>query len=44
MNWDGLDTYIIPIDGMMCFQLRHLALRPLRSDRRALHHRHRATT
>jgi outer membrane protein assembly factor BamB len=28
VNWDGLDTYSIPIEGMMCFQLRHLALRP----------------
>jgi hypothetical protein len=27
-NWDGLDTYSIPIEGMMCFQLRHLALKP----------------
>ncbi len=27
-NWDGLDTFSIPLDGMMCFQLRHLALRP----------------
>jgi outer membrane protein assembly factor BamB len=28
LHWDGLDTHIIPIEGMMCFQLRHLALRP----------------
>lgn len=27
-NWDGLNTHSIPIEGMMCFQLRHLALRP----------------
>lgn len=27
-NWDGLDTHKIDIEGMMCFQLRHLALRP----------------
>jgi outer membrane protein assembly factor BamB len=28
VNWGGLDTYKIPIEGMMCFQLRHLALKP----------------
>lgn len=28
LNYDGLKTYSIPIEGMMCFQLRHLALRP----------------
>jgi outer membrane protein assembly factor BamB len=27
-NWDGLKTHVIDIEGMMCFQLRHLALRP----------------
>ena len=27
-NWDGLDTHSLAMDGMMCFQLRHLALRP----------------
>jgi outer membrane protein assembly factor BamB len=27
-NWDGLNTHSIPLEGMMCFQLRHLALRP----------------
>lgn len=27
-NWDGLKTHAIDIEGMMCFQLRHLALRP----------------
>lgn len=27
-NWEGLDTHSIPVEGMMCFQLRHLALRP----------------
>jgi hypothetical protein len=27
-NWDGLSTHSIPLEGMMCFQLRHLALRP----------------
>jgi DNA-binding beta-propeller fold protein YncE len=27
-KWDGLDTHSIPLDGMMCFQLRHLAVRP----------------
>jgi hypothetical protein len=27
-NWDGLDTHSIPLEGMMCFQLRHLTLRP----------------
>src|SRR5262249_28072122 len=28
INWDGLNTHTIPIEGMMCFQLRHLALKP----------------
>jgi hypothetical protein len=28
LNWDGLNTHSLPIEGMMCFQLRHLALRP----------------
>jgi outer membrane protein assembly factor BamB len=27
-NWDGLKTHSIDIEGMMCFQLRHLALKP----------------
>jgi DNA-binding beta-propeller fold protein YncE len=27
-NWDGLDTYKVPIDGMMNFQMRYLALKP----------------
>lgn len=27
-NWDGLDSHSIPIDGMMCFQMRYLALKP----------------
>jgi hypothetical protein len=27
-NWDGLDTYRLPIDGMMNFQMRYLALKP----------------
>jgi outer membrane protein assembly factor BamB len=27
-NWEGLDTHSLPIEGMMCFQLRHLTLRP----------------
>lgn len=27
-NWDGLDTHSVQIEGMMCFQMRHLALRP----------------
>lgn len=27
-NWDGLDTYKIPIEGMMNFQMRYLALKP----------------
>jgi len=27
-NWDGLNTHSLPIEGMMCFQLRHLAVRP----------------
>lgn len=28
LNWEGLNSHSIPIEGMMCFQLRHLALRP----------------
>jgi DNA-binding beta-propeller fold protein YncE len=28
LNWEGQDTHVIPISGMMCFQIRHLALRP----------------
>lgn len=28
LKWDGLDTHVIPIGGMMCFQIRHLALKP----------------
>ena len=39
-NWDGLNTHSIPIEGMMCFQMRHLALQALRPDRRGLRHRH----
>jgi hypothetical protein len=27
-NWDGLNTHSIPIDGMMNFQMRYLALKP----------------
>lgn len=27
-NWDGLSTHVIPIEGMMNFQMRYLALRP----------------
>ncbi len=27
-NWDGLETHSIQVEGMMCFQLRHLALKP----------------
>ena len=27
-NWDGLKTHSIPIDGMMNFQMRYLALKP----------------
>ena len=27
-NWDGLDTYRLPITGMMNFQMRYLALKP----------------
>lgn len=27
-NWDGLDTHSIPIEGMMNFQMRYLALKP----------------
>jgi len=28
LNWEGQKTHVIPIGGMMCFQLRHMALRP----------------
>jgi hypothetical protein len=28
LNWDGQSTHVIPIGGQMCFQLRHMALRP----------------
>jgi len=28
LKWDGRDNHIIPIGGVMCFQERHLALRP----------------
>jgi DNA-binding beta-propeller fold protein YncE len=28
LKWEGRDTHIIPIGGMMCFQIRHLAVRP----------------
>jgi DNA-binding beta-propeller fold protein YncE len=28
LNWKGQGTNVIPIGGMMCFQLRHLALKP----------------
>src|SRR5262249_39421878 len=28
INWASLNTHVIPIEGMMCFQLRHLALKP----------------
>lgn len=28
INWDGLKTYRLDIEGMMCFQVRHLAMRP----------------
>jgi len=28
LNWDGRDSHIIPISGIMCFQERHLALKP----------------
>jgi DNA-binding beta-propeller fold protein YncE len=28
LNWEGLDTYRIPIEGMMNFQMRYLALKP----------------
>ena len=27
-NWDGLKTHVIPIEGMMNFQMRYLALKP----------------
>jgi hypothetical protein len=28
LNWKGLKSPVIPIGGIMCFQIRHLALRP----------------
>jgi hypothetical protein len=28
LNWNGQSTQVIPIGGMMCFQIRHLALKP----------------
>jgi hypothetical protein len=28
LNWEGQNTSVIPIGGVMCFQIRHLALRP----------------
>jgi hypothetical protein len=28
LKWDGQNTHVIPIGGQMCFQLRHMALRP----------------
>jgi hypothetical protein len=28
INWEGQTTNVIPIGGIMCFQIRHLALRP----------------
>ena len=28
LNWDGQKTPVIPIGGVMCFQIRHLAMRP----------------
>lgn len=28
LKWNGRDTHVIPIGGIMCFQLRHLALKP----------------
>ena len=28
LDWDGQNTHVIPIGGMMCFQIRHLALKP----------------
>lgn len=28
LNWEGQKTNVIPIGGMMCFQLRHMAIRP----------------
>lgn len=31
-NWDRLDTHSLPLEGMMCFQLRHLALKPHTTD------------
>lgn len=30
-NWDGLNSYAIPIEGMMNFQMRYLALKPFAS-------------
>ncbi len=28
LNWEGQSKNVIPIGGMMCFQLRHMALKP----------------
>jgi outer membrane protein assembly factor BamB len=28
LKWEGRENHVIPIGGMMCFQIRHLALRP----------------
>jgi outer membrane protein assembly factor BamB len=28
LNWEGQNTHAIPIGGVMCFQIRHLALKP----------------
>ncbi len=28
LNWEGQKSHIIPIEAVMCFQIRHLALRP----------------
>jgi DNA-binding beta-propeller fold protein YncE len=28
LKWEGLNTHVIAIGGQMCFQLRHMALRP----------------
>jgi outer membrane protein assembly factor BamB len=30
LNWNGLKTHAIAIEGMMCFQLRHLAMQPFK--------------
>jgi outer membrane protein assembly factor BamB len=32
INWEGLGTHSLAIEGMMCFQLRHIALRPYATD------------